>query len=118
MRVRFIVPGIALVCLLLPVQRAYADPPLAGFLVDLLYRSIVMKSTTNTIAGNPHEAHFLPGLAQTAAPFELNKALVSQLATFPIGSSSGAASPIRSIRNPARSPDRARVSVRLSPSAR
>ncbi len=41
------------------------------------------------MAGNPHEAHFLPGLAQTAAPFELNKALVSQLATFPIGSSSG-----------------------------
>ena len=48
-----------------------------------------MKSTTSTVAGNPHEAHFLPGLAQTAAPFELNKALVSQLATFPIGSSSG-----------------------------
>ena len=57
MRVRFVVPSVALVCLLLPVQRAYADPPLAGFLVDLLYRSIVMKSTTNTLAGNPHEAH-------------------------------------------------------------
>jgi hypothetical protein len=88
-RVRFVVPSVALICLLCSGQRAYADPPLAGLLVDLLYQSIVMKSTTNTVAGNPHEAHFLPGLAQTAAPFELNKALVSQLATFPIGSSSG-----------------------------
>ena len=51
MRVRFVVPSVALVCLLLPVQRAYADPPLAGLLVDLLYRSIVMKSTTNTHRG-------------------------------------------------------------------
>jgi hypothetical protein len=70
-------------------RAAAADAPLSGLLVDLLYRSVVMQSTTTTVAGNPHEAHFLPSLAQTQAPFELNKALVSQLATFPIGSSSG-----------------------------
>jgi hypothetical protein len=65
------------------------DAPLSGLLVDLLIRSVVMPSTVENVPGNPHEAHFLPGFAQTAAPFELNKALVTQLSTFPIGSSSG-----------------------------
>ena len=46
-------------------------------------------SSGGTVAGNPHDVHFLPGLAQSIAPFELQKALVTQLATFPLGTSSG-----------------------------
>ena len=47
-----------------------------------------MTSGAAGTAGNPHEAHYFPGLSQRATPFELNKAIVSQLATFPLGSSS------------------------------
>ena len=46
-------------------------------------------SSGGTAPGNPHVVHFLPGLAQNIAPFELQKALVIQLATFPLGTSSG-----------------------------
>jgi hypothetical protein len=48
-----------------------------------------MPSTVGTVAGNPHEAHFLPAAAQLKAPYALNGAIVTQLATFPLGSSSG-----------------------------
>ncbi len=53
MRVRFVVPSVALICLLCSGQRAYADPPLAGLLVDLLYQSIVMKSDDEHGGGQP-----------------------------------------------------------------
>ena len=36
-----------------------------------------------------HEAHFLPGEDQQLTPFLFNQAIVSQLSTFPLGSSSG-----------------------------
>lgn len=62
---------------------------LSELLPRLLSESVTMPSTVGTIAGNPHEAHFLPAVAQLTAPYALNGALVTQLATFPIGSSSG-----------------------------
>jgi len=40
-------------------------------------------------AGTSHEAHFLPGEDQELAPYLFNQQIVTQLATFPIGSSSG-----------------------------
>jgi hypothetical protein len=62
---------------------------LARLLPRLLSESVTMPSTAPGVAGNPHEAHFLPDAAQLVAPYALNAAVVSQLATFPIGSSSG-----------------------------
>lgn len=62
--------------------------PLAQILPDLLLKGVTMQSTTQTVAGNPHEAHYIAALGQTPVPFEINKRLVSQLSTFPLGSSS------------------------------
>ena len=69
------------------LAQSESDVPLSRILIDFLGASVRMNSG-GSAAGNPHEAHFLPGFAQLAAPFELNKSLVAQLSTFPIGSSS------------------------------
>jgi hypothetical protein len=74
----FIIPGTA---------RAQ-DAPLARILVDFFTEAVSMTSGTGS-PGNPHEVHFLPGLSQQAAPFDLQKAIVTQLSTFPLGTSSG-----------------------------
>jgi hypothetical protein len=62
---------------------------LAQLLPRLLSESVTMPSTAPGVTGNPHEAHFLPDAAQLTAPYALNVAVVSQLSTFPIGTSSG-----------------------------
>lgn len=62
---------------------------LADLLPRLISESVTMPSTAGNVAGNPHEAHFLPAAAQLKAPYALNGAIVTQLATFPLGSSSG-----------------------------
>ena len=62
---------------------------LSELLPRLLSESVTMPSTAGNVAGNPHEAHFLPAAAQLKAPYALNSALVTQLSTFPLGSSSG-----------------------------
>lgn len=63
---------------------------LSDLLPRLLSESVTMPSTVGLVgAGNPHEGHFLPAAAQLKAPYALNGALVTQLSTFPIGSSSG-----------------------------
>jgi hypothetical protein len=63
--------------------------PLSRILPDLLVQGVTMQSTTQTVAGNPHEAHFIAALGQSSPPFTINKLLVGQLGTFPLGSSSG-----------------------------
>lgn len=67
------------------------DKPLSQVLPDLLTSAIVTPSSTAVagIPGNPHEAHFLPALAQQSAAYDLNRSLVTYLSTFPLGSSSG-----------------------------
>ncbi len=85
-RVTILLSGLYLLCLSAPVDAQ--SPPLSHVLVDLLVRGVTMPSTTQSVPGNPHEAHFLPGLSQRQTPFEINKAIVGQLGTFPIGSSS------------------------------
>ena len=65
------------------------DAPLARMLVDFLTEAVQMTSGAAGTAGNPHEAHFIPGLNATRAPHELHKAIVGQLSTFPLGTSSG-----------------------------
>jgi hypothetical protein len=71
-----------------PLARAQ-DGSLASLLPRLLSEAVTMPSTAGGVAGNPHEAHFLPSVAQLEAPYALNGAIVAQLATFPLGSSSG-----------------------------
>jgi hypothetical protein len=73
----------------LALSAAARAQSLSELLPRLLSESVTMPSTTGTVAGNPHEAHFLPAVAQLKAPYALNSALVTQLATFPLGSSSG-----------------------------
>lgn len=75
-------------CLALSADPARAQN-LAQLLPRLLSEAVTMPSTVGTIAGNPHEAHFLPSAAQLVAPYAMNGAVVGQLSTFPIGSSSG-----------------------------
>ena len=68
---------------------AAAQGPLSQLLPRLLSEAVTMPSTVGGVIGNPHEAHFLPAVAQLTAPYALNSALVTQLSTFPLGSSSG-----------------------------
>jgi hypothetical protein len=81
------VVAVWLICSSAAFAQSQTDQPLSRVLIDFLSASVRMSSGT-TGPGNPHEAHYFPGLAQRVTPFELNKALISQLATFPIGSSS------------------------------
>ena len=76
------------VTLAIPGTARAQDVPLARILVDFFTEAVRMTSGTGS-PGNPHEVHFLPGLSQQAAPFELQKTLVTQLSTFPLGTSSG-----------------------------
>jgi hypothetical protein len=71
-------------CLLLAGAMAPADD-LAQLFPNLLSRSIVTPSSVPV----HHEGHFFPALSQQSAAFDLNKALVTYLSTFPVGSSSG-----------------------------
>ena len=61
-----------------------------------LLPTLLAESTINAVAppaaflpGLDHLAHFFVGEVQLRAPLELNKAIASQLATFPIASSAG-----------------------------
>src|SRR3972149_4960247 len=84
-------PRAALLVLLAPAPAAAqsGEGSLAQLLPRLLSESVTMPSTAPGVAGNPHEAHFLPDVAQLVAPYALNGAVVTQLSTFPIGTSSG-----------------------------
>jgi hypothetical protein len=76
----------------LPLGALAQDAPLSRLLPDLLARAVVTPSSRNVPAGTPgvpHEAHFLPDLAGRTAAYDLNRSIVTYLATFPIGSSSG-----------------------------
>ena len=78
-----------LMSVLFSSQSSAQTEPLSQMLTDTLLKGVTMTSTTTTVAGNPHEAHFIAALGQTPAPFVLNKLMVEQLGTFPLGSASG-----------------------------
>lgn len=68
------------------------DVPLSQILPNLLGQAIVTPSSRSVPQGQPgipHEAHFVPALAQQSAAYDLNRSLVTYLSTFPLGSSSG-----------------------------
>jgi hypothetical protein len=74
--------------LALPAEvRAQGEPPLADMLVDLLTQDIRLAPPPAGFVS--HEAHFVSVGGQTFAPTAFNQALVTQLATVPIGSPSG-----------------------------
>lgn len=75
-----------------PGLAAAGDVPLSQILPNLLNQAIVTPSSRNVPQGQPgipHEAHFVPALAQQSAAYDLNRSLVTYLSTFPLGSSSG-----------------------------
>jgi hypothetical protein len=82
-------PRVALLVGMVSLAGTHASAQsLSELLPRLLSEAVTMPSTAN-VAGNPHEAHFLPAAAQLKAPYALNGAIVTQLSTFPLGSSSG-----------------------------
>ncbi len=66
---------------------AHAQVPLSQLLVNLIQSEVRLGPPPQGFVS--HEAHFVPGLDQQIAPFFFNQQLVTQLATFPTGSSSG-----------------------------
>jgi hypothetical protein len=82
--------GWLLLATVLAAPAVASGQTLSELLPRLLSESVTMPSTVGLVGlGNPHEGHFLPAVAQLKAPYALNGALVTQLATFPTGSSSG-----------------------------
>lgn len=70
-----------------PNVSAAQDVPLSQLLVQLIQSDVRLAPPP---PGFPsHEAHFIPGDDQRLAPALFNQQLVTQLATFPIGSPSG-----------------------------
>jgi hypothetical protein len=67
---------------------AHGLAQLAQILPQALGEAVYMTSG-GTSAGNPHQAHFEAAGVQDRVGLAMNKALVRQLGTFPIGSSSG-----------------------------
>ena len=59
---------------------------LSQVLVQLIQADILLAPPQT---GFSHEAHFVPGATQKIAPFFFNNEIITQLATFPTGSSSG-----------------------------
>lgn len=63
-----------------------AQDRLSDLLVDLIQSDIILAPPQ---VGQSHAAHFVPGSDQRLAPYLFNQQLLSQLATVPLGSSSG-----------------------------
>jgi hypothetical protein len=72
--------------LMAPATAMAQQAPLSQMLVRLIQNEIRLAPPP---AGTSHEAHFLPGEEQELAPYLFNQQIVTQLATFPIGSPSG-----------------------------
>jgi hypothetical protein len=63
--------------------------PLSEVLVRVIQGEIVLAGPPPGSGFQSHAAHFVPGEDQELTPFIFNQAIVSQLATYPLGSSSG-----------------------------
>jgi len=77
-----------LLLILLPSQ-ALAQKPLAGLITDLFDRSTINAPSTATGVPIQHQGHFIVGENLKLTTREVNLAIASQVATFPIPSSSG-----------------------------
>jgi hypothetical protein len=65
------------------------ETPLSEILVNLIQADVRLAAPPPGTPFSSHEAHFLPGTDQVLTPFQFNQAIVSQLSTYPVGSSSG-----------------------------
>jgi hypothetical protein len=65
------------------------ETPLSEILVDLIQADVRLAAPPPGTPFSSHEAHFLPGTDQVLTPYLFNQAIVSQLSTFPLGSSAG-----------------------------
>jgi hypothetical protein len=72
---------------LLAPSRTFAQEPLSQLLAQLIQADIQLAPPPPGFVS--HSAHFQPGANQVLAPYLFNQQLVTQLATFPIGSPSG-----------------------------
>lgn len=76
-------------CVLQPPTASAQTGDLAGVLVRLIQTEIRLAGPPPGSPFPSHAAHFIPGSDQQLAPYLFNQAIVSQLSTFPVGSSSG-----------------------------
>jgi hypothetical protein len=84
---RFLTVAVLLGVVLLTPSFARAQN-LANLLTDLIQTDVFLAPPTAPGFQN-HSAHFVPGPGQQIAPYYFNQELLSQLATVPLGSSSG-----------------------------
>jgi hypothetical protein len=78
-----------LISCLLPLTAAAQGTPLSEILVKLIQSDIRLATPPPGTPFASHDAHFIPGEEQKLAPYLFNQAILSQLTTFPLGSSSG-----------------------------
>jgi len=82
------VAGFALVIGAIPIVASAQETPLASILPELLGNTITLLPSNLPDQPN-HVAHFKPGLDQLRVPAQVNRALVTQLSAYPLGSPSG-----------------------------
>ena len=83
---RGVLPAALVVSLIYPAAVAAQDTPLSKILPQLIQAEIFLAPPQG---GFSHEAHFVPGVTQQLAPLFFNQQIITQLSTFPTGSSSG-----------------------------
>ena len=80
---------LTMLLLILVPSQAHAQKPLAGLITDLFDRSTINAPSTATGVPIQHQGHFIVGENLKLTTREVNLAIASQVATFPIPSSSG-----------------------------
>ena len=65
------------------------ETPLSEILVNLIQADVRLAPPPPGTTFSSHEAHFLPGTDQKLTPYQFNQAIVSQLSSYPVGSSAG-----------------------------
>jgi hypothetical protein len=70
------------------LAQAQERPPLSEVLPQLLGNTIILQPTDLPDQPN-HEAHFKPGFDQLEVPGQFNRALLTLLSTYPVGTPSG-----------------------------
>jgi hypothetical protein len=80
--------GLILAILSLPAAASAQGTPLASILPELLGNTITLLPSNLPDQPN-HVAHFQPGRDQIQAPAQMNRALLTLLSTYPLGSPSG-----------------------------
>jgi hypothetical protein len=84
--------GTAFALVLVCSSQAWAQStptPISEILVRLIQADILLAPQPPGSPFPSHAAHFVPGEQEKLAPYLFNQAILSQLSTFPVGSSSG-----------------------------